>query len=484
LSLALASLLSACAVGPEFARPAPPSVTSYLPIGATAADMNAEMRLESGAEVSATWWQGFGSMELNQLVTDALAANADLQSAQAALRAANETALAARGAYWPIAALATSTTKQKVAGELSSPLASTASPYRLHTVELDIAYAPDLFGLTRRQAESAEAQAAVQGFQRDALRVSVASNVVASAVGEASLAAQVRLAEAVVCDNEQLLNLVERQVSEGALPGAALLAQQTAVLQARSQFEQLQRQLALTRDALRALLGRLPGDAPPATLAFDSLRVPQKIPVSLPSRLVARRPDILSAEANLHFAAAQAGEAVAARLPQITLVGSAGQSGTALSSLLSAPNAFWALGASVSQALFQGGALRHRQRAAEELLDAAKAQYRSTVIAAFQNVADALQALRHDQALDAQARAAAGLARRAHEIAQRQFELGDISRPGLLQLEIASRQATMASLQTRASLLIDVAALNQALGGGVIPVSSTQESNDYQTKKS
>ena len=223
------------------------------------------------------------------------------------------------------------------------------------------------------------------------------------------------------------------------------------------------------RHQLAVLTGHLPAEAPSLELKLSGLQLPTDIPVGIPSRLVERRPDVLAAEAQLHAATAQVGVAEAAMLPQFTITAGAGSTATAISDLFKGGTGFWSVGGSLSQTLFAGGALYHKKRAADAAVDAAGATYRATVLAAFQNVADALHALASDaDALQANARASQA-AENIFNIARRQLELGSVSYLFLILSEQNYRQAQIALISSQMNRLADTAALFQALGGAPLP---------------
>jgi NodT family efflux transporter outer membrane factor (OMF) lipoprotein len=220
------------------------------------------------------------------------------------------------------------------------------------------------------------------------------------------------------------------------------------------------------------LTGHLPADFKPVRFELDQLLLPTDLPLGVPSRLVERRPDVRAAEAQLHAATAQVGVAIANLLPQVTITGNIGSSATAMGDLFKAGTGFWSVGASLSQTLFEGGTLIHRKRAADAALDQAGAMYRSAVLTAFQNVADALHALDTDaDALGAAARAE-NAARKSLEVVQHQLELGSVSYLALINAEQTYQQASISLTQARANRYADTAALFQALGGAITPMSA------------
>jgi NodT family efflux transporter outer membrane factor (OMF) lipoprotein len=217
---------------------------------------------------------------------------------------------------------------------------------------------------------------------------------------------------------------------------------------------------------LTALLGRLPADEPPETFRLDELSLPTDLPLSLPSKLIEQRPDVRQAEENLHAASAAVGVSIANLMPQFSLTADVGSSALKLQQLFSPYTGFWDVGASLTQTLFDAGALLHKKRAADAALDQAAAQYRAAVILACQNVADTLRALQADaDALKASA-GAERAARATFDLVQRQRNLGTISVLAVLNAEQSYRQAELSLVQAQANRYADTASLFQSLGGG------------------
>ena len=452
--------LGGCAAGPDYRRPDPPAIAAYRPVP------NDTQHYRLDGEIPAQWWQVFGSADLNTLVERALAANPNIDAARAALRQAQENVAAQRGAFWPQAGAELSPSRQKIAGNLTSPLSSGAGLYSLHTAQLTVAYAPDIFGGNRRAVESLSASADVQAFELEAARLSIASNVVMAAFQEASLRGQIAAAENLAGLQMQMLNLARRQFELGAIAKAGLITQEAALAQTRALLPPLRKQLAQVRDLLTALVGDFPDQELAVRFELDHLALPQQLPLTLPAQLVAQRPDVCAAEAQVHVAAAQVGIAVANRLPQFAIGGGIGSVAARLPDLFKSGTGFWSVIGSIAQPIFQGGALAHRQAAAQAGYEQALAQYRATLIAAFQNVADTLYALDQDRDALESATAARDAAERAFAIARRQTELGDISQFALLGIEQTYLQTLIVEVQAKTNRYADAAALFQALGGG------------------
>jgi NodT family efflux transporter outer membrane factor (OMF) lipoprotein len=469
---AVAALTAGCAAGPDYRKPPAPGVDRYTaePLAtrtqAAATPGGGVQRLVAGQDVPERWWTLFGADALDALVATALAANPDVQAADAALSAARETAAAQRGAWLPAVDAQLAPTRQKTAAPVASGAASGAGLYTLHTAQLNIAYAADVFGVTRRQVEAADAQVDVARFQHQAARLTLEANVVAAAIQEASLRAQLDATRELVALAGKQLDAARTQRQAGQVGMADVAAQEAALAQIEAGLPPLEKQLAQQRDLLAVLAGRYPSDDNGLRFDFRTLALPEDLPVSLPARLVERRPDVRAAEAQLHAASARIGAAQAARLPDITLTAALGSAALDAGTLFRAGTGFWSIGADLVQPVFHGGALRHQQRAAEALYDQAAAQYRATVLAAFRDVADALHAIDADARALQAALAAEQAAQKSLTIATRQWELGAAGRPAVLQAQQGYQQAAIALVQARAARYADTVALFQALSGG------------------
>jgi NodT family efflux transporter outer membrane factor (OMF) lipoprotein len=467
--------LSAC-VGPNFHRPAPPRTDRYtaeaLPPETTSAQgLGGEaQRFLIEQEVPRNWWLLFGSAELNDLVTEALRANPDVLSAQAALRQALENTAAQRGSYFPAVQGSFDASRNlNATGVLAPNLASGEPLYNLFTPQVTVSYVPDIFGGNRRQVESLAAQAEASRYNLDATYLTLTANVVTSAIQAAGLRAQIAGTMKVISFERESLAVLQQELKLGAIAEVDVYAQEAALAQLEATLPPLQKQLQQTDDQLAVFTGRLPADFKPSTLELNQLTLPVDLPLGVPSRLVEQRPDVRAAEAQLHAATAQVGVAIANMLPQFTITGSIGSSATAMSDLFKPGTGFWSVGANAAQTLFAGGALLHRKRAADAALDQAAATYKSAVLTAFQNVADSLHALDADaDALNAASRAESS-ARKSLEVARHELELGAVSYLALLNAEQSYEQALITLIQARASRFADTAALFQALGGAIAP---------------
>lgn len=470
--VALGMLLTACAVGPDYRRPAAPAAHDYAPAAlppttvAAAGPGGSAQQFVRDMDIPGQWWTLFRSAPLNALIDDALKHNADAQAAQAALQVAWENVRAQRGAYLPALDAGVEPTRQKIAHVLASPAESGATIYSLTTAQVSVSYAADLWGGNRRQVESLVAQANAQRFELEATYLTLTSNLVNAAIQEASLRAQIDATGRIVAMQQKILATLQRQLALGDASEAAVAAQQAALQQSRATLPPLEKQLAQQRHLLTALSGRLPDEVIDARFTLDALQLPAELPLSLPARLVEQRPDVRMADEQLHAASAQIGVAIADRLPNLQITAAVGSAATRVGSLLGAGTGFWDIGAGIAAPLFDGGTLKHKQRAAEAAYRQSAAQYRSTVIGAMQNVADVLHAVQSNAVALEAAELADRAAARSLAIAQKQLALGDLSEVAVLDAEQARQQAEIALAQARANRYADTVALFQALGGG------------------
>jgi len=484
----------ACAVGPDYRRPAVPAVAGYatttLPDATAATPAIAggdSQRLVAGLDVSWQWWTLYGSPTLDELVAQAFKRNPSIVEAQAALKQAQELVSAQRGFFFPTIGAGYTFQRQKVAGNLANSVAPgvqgngtniqayqnpNTSPYNeplyynLQTAQLTVGYTPDVFGSNWRQVESLEAQAQAQRFTLEAAYMTLASNIVSAVVQEAALREQLEAVQAIIEANRSSLEILQRQQQQGFVMRADVAAQEAQYAQALALLPPLEKQLEQTRDLIRALAGTTPDQDVAAGFRFESLHLPQELPLSVPSRIIEQRPDVRAAEALLHSANAQLDVAIAARLPQFSIDGTLGGTATEFAQMFQAGGPFWNIVYGLTQPVFEGGTLLHRQRAARQALIQAAAEYQQTILTAYENVADALHAIYSDADGLKAAQRNEDAARVQLEIAQRQLDAGLVYQLFLLQAQEAYQQAVLARIQAQALRFGDSAALFVALGGG------------------
>lgn len=469
---ALTLLLAGCTVGPNFVRPAAPDVTRYTQTPLTPTASTADLagggaqRFLDGQDISGEWWELFESPALNALVERALKANPDLKAAEAALTVAHENMLAQRGAYYPTVSASFAASRSRTSAELSPTPNSGALLFNLFTPEVSVSFVPDVFGLNRRLVESLTAAEQQTRFELTATYLALTANVVVAAIQEAGVREQISTTRELIAAGEKSLEVLRQQQARGYASRLDVAAQEAQVAQASATLPPLLKQLAQQRDLLATLSGALAMEGLPEQFELSQLKLPQELPLSVPARLVEQRPDVRQAEENLHIASAQIGVAVANRLPSFTITADLGASALTLSSLTASDAGFWDLGGQVTQPIFQGGTLMHRERAARATYHQAQEQYRSAVVAAFQNVADTLAALEHDAETLRASAASTEAARVTLEVVRAQQRAGYASYLQLLSAEQTHQTAVGAQVQAQINRYTDTAALFQALGGG------------------
>jgi NodT family efflux transporter outer membrane factor (OMF) lipoprotein len=477
-------LIGGCAVGPNFKKPAAPDVVDYTasPLQTTVATPNITggevQHFAKGSDISADWWTLFHSAPLNELIENSLTNNHDLKAAQAALSVARENVLAQRGVYYPSVTGDFSATRQRQSGQIAPTLNSNTFLYDLFTPQVSVSYMPDVFGLNRRTVESFQAQEQEVRFQMIATYTTLTANVVVTAIQESSVRMQIEATRQLIGVNSNMVKILQYQFDKGYASRLDLAAQETQLAQVAALMPPLLKQLAQLQDLLAVLAGRFPNQAPGEKFELSSLQLPQDLPVSLPSDLVEQRPDVRQAEANLHDASAKIGIAIANRLPNIVLTANVGSAAAATSQLFTSGTGFWGIGAEATAPLFQGGTLLHQERAAKAAYLQAAEQYRSTVLTAFQNVADTLTALEQDADALKAAAAAADAAKITLDLAQRQLQDGYAGNLALLSAEQAYQQGLINLVQAQANRYADTAALFQALGGGWWHRADLQDKHD------
>ena len=461
-------------VGPNFKAPAPPPVSSFTQ-EAQAQTTTATpgipggqaQHLIPGADIPAEWWTMFHSRRLNDLIEQALAHNADLKAAQAAILVAHENTLAQKGAYAPQVSAAPSISRIKDPSATLAPVpANNASSYSLITPSVSVSYTPDVFGLNKRTVEGLAAQERATRYEMIATHITLSANVALAAITEASLEDQIATTIDLIGINRQILSLLQFQKSKGYIGGADIAAQETQLAQLEATLPPLIKQRDQQNDLLAVLTGRYPAQAPAEKFTLASLTLPSDLPLSLPSVLVEQRPDVLQAEENLHAASAQIGVARANRLPNITLSANAGTNALTIGQIFGPGTGFWNIGAALLAPIFDGGTRLHQERAARYAYQQSAEQYRGTVLTAFQNVADTLVALEQDaNTLNATAKAA-DAAKASLDLSRLQYKDGYAAYLAVLNADQAYQQARLSLIQAEADRFTDTAALFQALGGG------------------
>ncbi len=462
-------LFSGCMVGPNFKRPIGPNLKSYKDTEQKqdeSLSASTQQKLILGKDIPGQWWVLFRSPQLSRLIEQAIKHNPNLQAAQASLTEAQENALAQRGSLFPSVDASFSDTRQKVSGAMFGNPSFSGSLFTLYNASVTVSYTLDIFGGVRRQLEGLKAQTEYQRFQLEGVFLTLAANVVTTAIEEAAVREQIALTENIIRIREKQLAIAQRQFALGAVSKVAVLAQQTELEQIRTTLPTLQQQLALARHRLSVLAGDLPTYEPTSQFLLADLTLPNDVPLSLPSKLVEQRPDIRAQESVLHKASAQIGVVTASIFPDFTINANLGTIATHIGDLFMPGSFIWSTGLNLMQPIFKGGEFVHKKRAAVASYQTAAGIYKNTVLQAFQNVVDVLSALEFDAAqLEAQ-KNAAQVALETVELTREQFQLGAVSYLPLLDAERNYQQIRLGQIKAQAAQLADTAALFQALGGG------------------
>jgi NodT family efflux transporter outer membrane factor (OMF) lipoprotein len=468
LAAVLIELSVGCTVGPHYHSPVAPTVASYTPqpqpkeTVSSAGPAGNIQHLNPSAEITAQWWTVFHSPELNGMVSEALRNSPTLVQATARLKQAQEELTARTGAtkYPSVSGTASVQGEQINLSAYGIPFPN-PSPFALLNGSVAVSYALDLFGANRRLIEGLRAEREYQEWQLEGARLMLAGNVVSAAIGEAQVQTQIEITRQLLGVQQQELKITEQRYGAGGVSDYDLRNQRTALAQIEAMLPPLQLEMDVVHDQLALLMGASPANSRIVSISLASLRLPEELPVSLPSALVSQRPDIRAAEALLHQASANVGVATANLYPQILLSGSGGGLGTNFST----GGDIWNVGASLTQPIFNGGALQAERRKAQAAYGEADGVYRQTVLEAFKQVADALYAIQHDAETLRARTEAAGEARTAYDIASRRYQAGGISKLTLLDAQRQQLQTALDQTTSVASRYRDSATLVQVLGG-------------------
>lgn len=469
-------ILSACNVGPNFRSPDPPLLDRYtelpLPIETVSAEGkggNAQ-RYVTNQPLVFEWWRAFECDALNRLIHRGLVNNPTVESAQASLRVAQFTLLAQIGALqYPSMNAAAGVNRQQGSAVSLGPQADVADPTTVFNVlntQLNVSYNFDVFGSTRRQVEALCAEVDYQRYLLAGTTITLASNIATTAITEASLRAQIQSTLDLITYQAKQLDIINQQFELGGVNRSEVLAQETLLAQTKATLPPLEKRLSQTRHALAALVGTFPSESQLPQFNLDEITLPDELPVSLPSDLVNQRPDVQASEALLHQASAKIGVATANMFPQFTITTGAGWMANFLNQLFQPASVIWNLGIQALQPVFQGGSLIVQRKAAIAAYEQACAEYKQTVLTAFQNVADSLRALELDAKTLRAQKTAEEAAFETMNLTEQQFRLGAVNYLSLLNAEQQYQQALISRIQAQATRYTDTVALYQSLGGG------------------
>ncbi|MHB8494365.1 MAG: efflux transporter outer membrane subunit [Casimicrobiaceae bacterium] len=471
-----ATTLAGCAVGPDFVRPAPLPADRYtahrLSIEGTAPADRSAQHLLLGDRLAGDWWQLFRSNALDAVVRRALARNRTLEAAAATLAQSQEVAAAQAGSLYPQVGLTSGIGRQRYGAEFLGTLPK-PPPFTYFAVGPTVSYVLDYTGGAARSVEQQYALADYRQQQLDAAYLAVTGNAVMLSLEIASLREQIATVESLLAHDRENLELVRTAFDAGSVSRLDIISAESQLASDTTSVPPLRQALGVARHALAIVLGEPPANAALPEFDLAQLSLPMSLPVSLPSELAHQRPDILAAEAQLHAATAAVGVAEANLYPRIDLTASTGQQATALGHLFDRASNAWGVAGAMLVPLFDGGTLRADRRAAVDAMRATAANYEQTVLSAFGQVADALEALDHDaEQLDAQARAQ-DAARANVDLTRTSYREGNVGVLQVLDAERLYQRARLGYVRATGQRYVDTARLFLALGGSAPPAAAT-----------
>lgn len=488
--------LAGCSLAPRYSlptmhtdsytrAPAPRTTVSFTGPGGQA------QRFDYGVSPSAKWWRQFDSPKLDALIRQALTNNPGLAQEQARLREAKATMAAAAGIFYPQVSGDLGASRQKTSSA-SSGGSFPGKIYSLYSGGLAVSYYPDFFGVNRLVYKGEQAQVDYRRYELDAARLTLIGNVASAAISAASVRAQIGATRAIIAREKMLLKLTGTRYRFGAVPYLSVITQRSQVASSEASLPSLEQQWAVYRHELAILVGKLPAQWQDRTPRMSHIRLPVRVPVSLPSALLQQRPDIRAAEAQVRYADAEIGVAVAQMYPIVTLTAQFGQESNVPGAFIHAASNIWSLAGDLAMPIFEGGTLEAQKRGAIASYDATFAAYRQTVLGAFQQVADSLRALEHDaQRLRAEQHTLAAT-RTALHLSETSYRDGAVDYLSLLTAEVQYSNARLNYIQARAQRYLDTVSLFIALGGNWTvhartapphPTSTTREQSSMAEEK-
>jgi NodT family efflux transporter outer membrane factor (OMF) lipoprotein len=459
--------LGGCAVGPNFTRPAPPSAARYTADTPRAEDASASgtvQHIDLGREIEGNWWTLFHSDTIDQLVTQAVAHNRSLVASKATLAQAQELALAQAGSRYPQVDLTAGVGRQQYGQEFLGGFGK-IPPFTYFAVGPSVSYTLDYTGGVARGVERQYALAEVERHQLDAAYLTVTGQAVMQTLAIASARAQIATVETILMQDRDNLRLVQTAFDNGSVAREDIVSAQSQIANDMTLLPSLRQDLAKARHALSVVLGRVPASELPPDIDLAQITLPLDLPVSLPSELAHRRPDILAAEARLHAATSAVGVAQSNLYPKIQLSASVGQQSLKADQLFDRASNAWSIISGLTAPIFDGGTLRAEKRAAVDAMRASAANYEQTVLEAFAQVADLLESLDHDaEQLDAQAQAQQA-AQSSLDLARASYREGNAGVLLVLDAERSYQQARLGYVRAVVQRYLDTVQLFLALGG-------------------
>lgn len=480
LGMAVAMLITGCTVGPNYKRPVVFAPDAYKEIDGW------RIARPQDDTLRGPWWELFGDPALNELEAQVDATNQTLAAAEATYRQASAIVREARAAYFPTVTIGVGYTRSRPSATLGTPSggssgagsspgatrggsggsggSSSVQASNFFQLPIDVTWAPDFWGRVRRSVESTRASARASAGDLETARLSLHAELAQDYFQLRVLDAEKRLFDETVAAYETSLTLTRNRYAAGVASQADVVQAETQLRTAQAQATDLGVQRAQLKHAIAVLTGR-----PPSTLALPAAPLsagPPPIPVGVPSELLERRPDVAATERRVAAANAQIGVAIAAFYPSITLSFATGFESSGLSQWLTWPSRFFAVGPGITQTVFDGGLRRATTEQARAAYETTVADYRQTVLTAFQGVEDSLAALRIlEEEARIQADAVAG-ARQSVELTTSQYKAGIVSYLNVITTQTIALASEVTAVQILGRRMTAAVLLIQALGGG------------------
>jgi NodT family efflux transporter outer membrane factor (OMF) lipoprotein len=469
-TVGVAALVAGCTLGPDFLKPKAPVEKAYeaegTPNPPSPGKGEPTQHFALGKKIAEDWWTLFHSKALEDVLQQAIDGNRTVAAGQANLAQAHEVVNAAAGGLYPHVGFQTAAERQRFNFAALGINGFPPAIFDTFTIGPSISYDLDPFGGIKRKVEQQAALAEAEEYRLDGTYLTVTGNVVTQAVAIASIRAQMAAVNDIIASDVENLRLVDLEFKAGEATQIDIESATSHVATDRTLLPPLRQQLSVARHALAVLSGKSPADWTPPDFDLAELTLPEEVPVTLPSELVHQRPDIMAAEAQLHAATAGIAVATIALYPDLTLSATIGQSAARTGQIFVPASNVWSIASQLTAPIFEGGTLEAQKQAAEHAFDATYANYQQTVLTAFGQIADLLQALNHDAELLEQQQLALQSAESSLRLVRKSYSVGAA---GLLQVLDAQRlfqQARLGFVQAQAQRYLDTVQLFVAMGGG------------------
>ncbi len=465
LLIAFTVTLCGCGVGPDYNAPHVAYTKSYTKSDSL---LSKEQHIAIGKKLEVAWWSLFASKSLDRVIKQALNNNYDIVVAKNKLAQAEESIKSKSGNFWPQVGITGAIANQLYGVALFGPAPVHIPAFTYYELGPTISWEIDLFGSTRYSVKQLEALAQYQAHQLDAAYILLTSSVVFQAVEIASVKAEIAASKRIIAEDKKTLNMVKAKYIIGSGTKLDVLKAKAELERNRAMLPPLKQRLSIAKHALAILVGKAPVNWLVPNFNINNFTLPKELPLSLPSELVHKRPDILAAESNLQGASAAIGIATANMYPNITINAQLLQESLTPGALFNSVSTAWGVAAGLTAPIFSGGTLCAEKRKTELAFEAALAQYQQTVLLAFAQVADSLSALTNDAESVALQQETVHLADTALKLSYKSYEIGSI---GLMQVQDSSRtlaRAELGLIRARRQQFLDTAQLFVALGGSPV----------------